>query len=304
MPKLLVSFFSALIVLSFSCLVTINAQEANSETAAEMSYFEVSAPSLKSYESIKVGVYLPADYHSMKNSVPVIYYLSGFGQDERSWEKMGIKDILDDLIARKLVLPMIVVSPGSKDTGWLNWYSGENNWEDFIKRDLVIAIDKKYRTIRTSCARGIAGNSMGGIGALAIGFKNRNIFGSISAHSAAIHPDDPAKLPGWAKNWDGWNGRMGKPIDANYWKYNNPISIAEMFSNSNRTKKTIYFDVGKKDHLGFAKTNQLLSARLKELRIPHEFNLRPGGHGSKFVKDNARFALEFHGRVFANRGCR
>lgn len=292
-----------LLMVAFSSITMAKVDDKKPQSKSKIEYFEIDSPSLKSFEKVKVGVYLPTEYNSIRKRFPVIYYLPGFGQNETSWEKMGIKTILDGLIEKKSVPPTIVVSIGSKDTGWLNWYSGKYKWEDFLKKDLIQAIDKKYRTVRNACGRGISGNSMGGIGALTIGFKNRDIFGSISAHSAAIHPENPKELPDWAKNWDGWNERMGKPIDVNFWRQTNPISLAEMFGNSNRSNEAIYFDVGNKDQLGFAKTNILLSERLKELEIPHEFHLREGKHGSQFVKDNAQFALEFHAKEFA-RQCR
>ena len=291
------TFYSLAILITFS-FVTSDRVVANDNSESQIVYEEVDAPSLKALDKVRLGVYLPPNYSEMKSPLPVIYYLSGFGQNEKSWDEMGIKGILDNLIVQEKVPPMIVVSPGSENTGWLNWYNGEYDWEDFLRKDLVKLIDKKYNTVQNSCGRGISGNSMGGIGALAIGFKNRQVFGSISSHSGAIHPTEPSMMPGWAKNWDGWNTRMGKPIDVYFWRQNNPISIAEMFSNFNQDENSIYFDVGEKDQLGFAKTNAMLSNKLKELKIPHEFFIRPGKHGSQFVKDNARFALEFHAKKF------
>ncbi|NNF01024.1 MAG: hypothetical protein HKN25_18550 [Pyrinomonadaceae bacterium] len=298
MPINLRSLTTKVLLLFTAIILSVNVSQAQTNSKSKLTYIDIDSPSLISKQKVKAGVYLPAGYDQKARRFPVIYYFAGFGQDETGWEKMGVKDILDDLIARKIVSPMIVISPGSNDTGWVNWYNGEYQWEDFIKRDLVRAVDQRYRTINESCARAIAGNSMGGSGALVIGFKNRNIFGSISSHSAAVQPEDPSKLPGWAKNWEGWIPRNGKPIDVYFWKANNSLALAEMFNNSNRDNKLIYFDVGEKDHLGFAKTNAALSKRLKDLEIEHEFHLRAGGHGSKFVKDNAHYSLKFHSNAF------
>ena len=53
------------------------------------------------------------------------------------------------------------------------------NWEKFIAEDLVAYIDGKYRTLPTRMSRGLAGHSMGGYGALKIGMKRPDVFGSL-----------------------------------------------------------------------------------------------------------------------------
>lgn len=291
-------FILASFIFSLIFLTGIHAQNNKEESKSRMDYFEVEAPSLKSFEKVKVGVYLPNEYDSAKKSFPVVYFLHGFNQDETSWEKMGIKEILDNLIVEKKLLPMIVVAPFDNKKGWSNWFDGSYKGEDFLIKDLIKAIDEKYRTISKPCRRGISGNSAGGTAALRLGFEYPNLFSSIASHSAGIQPENPNELPNWAKNWEGWEPRVGKPINVAYWKKINPLYLAGNLPKEQLENQLIYFDVGEKDHLGFAKTNALLSEILKKRDVKHSFFLREGGHGSKFVKDNAKYALEFHGRAF------
>lgn len=292
MPRVL------LVLLAVLLRTTVLAQDATKVSGSKIEYFELDSPAVVSSPSVRVGVYLPAEYRT-GNRFPVVYYLGGFGEDEKAWQKLGIDSILDDLIAKKKVEPIIVVTADSRDTGWLNWIDGTHQWEEFIVKDLVLAIDKKYSTAPEPCRRGISGNSMGGLAALKIGFSRPDIFGSVSAHSAALHPVDPAKMPGWAKGWDGWKDRMGDPIDQDFWKTQNPLHLAATLPSEKLSRQRIYFDVGDKDHLGFNATNILLDKALTDRGIPHSFHLRPGGHGSSFVKEYARFAIEFHGRAFS-----
>lgn len=296
------TIFSRIVFVVILGVTTIGGQSAVAQSkvkcASTMSYIEIDSPSLELVEKIDVGVYLPANYETIKDRLPVVYFLHGVNQNETSWEKMGIKDILDDLIDREIVLPMIVVAPGSKEANWVNWISGKNQWENFITIDLVKAIDKKYRTAQMPSMRGISGASAGGIGALILGFTYFETFGSITSHSAAVQPENPAELPDWAKDWEGWEERVGKPIDVEFWKKQNVLYLARTLKKEQLEKQAIYFDVGEKDHLGFAEPNVLLSEILSKRGIPHTFVLRSGGHGSKFVKDNAHFALKFHSQVF------
>jgi pimeloyl-ACP methyl ester carboxylesterase len=57
------------------------------------------------------------------------------------------------------------------------------NWEDFVVRNLVDHIDGSYRTDNRPARRALVGHSMGGFGALAIGFKHPGVFGLIYAVS-------------------------------------------------------------------------------------------------------------------------
>lgn len=287
-------FISLLIASGF---VANGAQGYHEESS--MVYFEIESPSLKSMNRVPIGVYLPPGYMANRNHYPVVYFLCGFGQDEKSWESIGIREILDGLIEAKTVPPMIFVTAGSEDTGWVNWINGEYDWEKFIVKDLVGVIDKRYRTLSTSSMRAVSGTSAGGHGALVLAFKYPGVFGSVSSHSAAIHPEDPENLPDWAKNWEGWKDSVGDPINVEFWKSRNPVHLARNLEKNWPGQRSIYFDVGDKDHLGFASTNVVLSKALKDRGISHTFVLRKGGHGSKFVRANARFAIRFHGMYFS-----
>src|SRR5262249_43243038 len=72
------------------------------------------------YESKTVGVkrkaqvYTPPGY-SKEKKYPVLYLLHGIGGDEREWTRGGVANvIMDNLIADKKVVPMIVVLPNGR----------------------------------------------------------------------------------------------------------------------------------------------------------------------------------------------
>ena len=73
---------------------------------------------------------------------------------------------------------------------WVVWRDA-GDWERFISEDLVAYIDGHYRTLAKRISRGLAGHSMGGYGALRIAFGNPELFGSVSAHSAALMRQPP-----------------------------------------------------------------------------------------------------------------
>jgi S-formylglutathione hydrolase FrmB len=58
------------------------------------------------------------------------------------------------------------------------------DWERFVAEDLVAFIDSHYRTLAKPISRGLAGQFMGGYGALRIGMKRPDVFSSLYIMSA------------------------------------------------------------------------------------------------------------------------
>ena len=85
--------------------------------------------------------------------------------------RMGVVE--DELVALHRARPMILVMPfGSTgsftDKEWANGVRQHEAWETFLARDVVRAVDARYRTIRGGRGRALAGLSEGGYAALNI----------------------------------------------------------------------------------------------------------------------------------------
>ncbi|HKY98255.1 MAG TPA: alpha/beta fold hydrolase [Gemmatimonadaceae bacterium] len=140
----------------------------------------------------EVTVYLPPSYSKNRaKRYPVVYLLHGFAADHRAfmagvYTNMNTRLSMDSLIREGLVREMIVVTPNARNAFDGSFYRNSvttGNWEDFVYRDLVSFIDKRYRTIRNRSGRGIAGHSMGGYGALWVGMRHPETFSAIYALS-------------------------------------------------------------------------------------------------------------------------
>lgn len=141
-----------------------------------------------------VLVYLPPNYDKQTEvRYPVVYLLHGFsGPANKTWIieneglRMNIGTMMDKLIAAQKVRPMILVMPDGSNKFGGSFYTNSittGNWEDFMTRDLVSFIDKKYRTMPNAESRGIVGHSMGGYGAIKLAMKNPNIYSAVYATS-------------------------------------------------------------------------------------------------------------------------
>ena len=137
-------------------------------------------------------VYLPPGYSKNKSRrYPVVYLLHGFAADHRAFMKgayqnLNVRISMDSLIRAGLVSDMIVVTPNARNFFDGSFYANSpvsGRWEDFIVRDLVGYIDRRYRTVARRSGRGVAGHSMGGYGALRIAMDHPDKFSAVYALS-------------------------------------------------------------------------------------------------------------------------
>jgi enterochelin esterase-like enzyme len=215
---------------------------------------------------IATYVYLPPGYQTHPSArYPVFYFLHGLHSPAFTFlTVLGGAVDEDVLVAQQRVKPMIFVIPGgpwSLDTEWANGgHTGD--WETFVARDLVWAIDARFRTIRASGARVLGGLSEGGYGALNIGLHHPSTFGVIESWSGYTVADVTA-------------GVFGK--DQARLAYNSPLStVASVASILRRRHVFIWFYVGTEDP--FLRQNQSFANELTLLRIRHELLSTEAGH--------------------------
>ncbi|MBA2493181.1 MAG: esterase [Acidobacteria bacterium] len=154
-----------------------------------------------------VLIYLPPNYdRQTKVRYSVVYLLHGFTGRiaNKTWIieneglRMHIGATMNKLIAAGKISPMIVVMPDGSNKFGGSFYTNSittGNWEDFITRDLVGYIDKKYRTLPKAASRGIAGHSMGGYGAIKLAMKHPDIYGAVYGTSTCCLDYYPSRMP-------------------------------------------------------------------------------------------------------------
>jgi enterochelin esterase-like enzyme len=137
-----------------------------------------SSPALGSEGSLLV--YLPPGYASTTRRYPVLYLLHGQNGHATAFLEIGVQRSLDRLIARKAIPPMIAVMIQDR--------SGLENWRDLGSRrsasyvvEVSELVDRMLPTIGTRAGRAIAGNSMGGYGAMHIALANPERFSVVES---------------------------------------------------------------------------------------------------------------------------
>lgn len=137
----------------------------------------------------KLVVYLPAGYNSEAAHYPVVYFLPNPLESSfrAFFDDRGAQSVLDRAIAAGTIRKFILVDVDMSTRLGCSWYvnsSVTGNWEDFMVQELVPYIDANFRTIPKRDSRGIAGDFMGGYGAIRFGMKYPQVFGAVYA----LHP--------------------------------------------------------------------------------------------------------------------
>jgi enterochelin esterase-like enzyme len=131
-------------------------------------------------------IYTPPGYDAdSRTRYPVLYILHGGGEDERGWATQGKTDlILDNLIAAKKAVPMLVVMP---DGNALRPGFGEDFLKAFdaeLTRCVIPFVESHYRARTGAASRGLAGLSMGGLQTLYTGLAHTDLFSALGVFSS------------------------------------------------------------------------------------------------------------------------
>jgi len=137
----------------------------------------------------RMHVYTPPGYESGQGTFPVFYLLHGASDSDHSWSSVGRAGfILDNLIAEKKAVPMIVVMPAGH-TGPFSWGRSRLPLDEFTNEfmaDIKPYIEKNYRVYIDRGHRAMAGLSMGGGQTLNIGIPHLDQFGYLGVFSSGI----------------------------------------------------------------------------------------------------------------------
>lgn len=253
-------------------------------------------------EPIRYCVLLPASYDSAKNQrYPILYFLHGLGESEKSLFDTGGWTLIDDLQEELKIGEFLIVAPEGKSSFYINSANGKFRYSDFFLHEFMPYIESNYRVRRERAYRGITGVSMGGYGALRFAFAYPQFFGSVSAQSAALMTESPGELNGAGRSGLPLGGVIasvfGDPINLAHWRQNDPLALAKKNEAALR-EQAIYFNCGTSDQYNFEIGAKALDRQLTSEHIHHEFHLYPGDHSLDYFMDHIGETLEFHSTMF------
>ena len=200
-------------------------------------------------------MYTPPGYDENFNTkFPVLYLMHGGGEDQRGWATQGKTDlILDNLIASKKAVPMIVIMVDGNFP--LNGFGEESLrvFEKELKQSIIPFVEKNYRVKTEAQYRALAGLSMGGIQTLYTGVRNTDMFSYLGVFSS------------------GWFATAKDLTDPQYEYWNNNADKI------NRNLKSFWISQGGKEDIAWQNC-KIMRSRLDEMKINYTYSEYPGGH--------------------------
>lgn len=123
---------------------------------------------------------------------PVLYLLHGAGDTYRSWADRT------DLVTWAPKLPVAIVLPdaghGATATWYSDWATGAYQEESYLTSVLPSFVGRHFRVLARR--RAVAGNSMGGFGALSLAARHPGMFEAAASFSGAVDTLYDAPLSG------------------------------------------------------------------------------------------------------------
>jgi len=199
-----------------------------------------------------VYVYTPPGYAKDRGKqYPVLYLLHGRNGTAGDWTSAGaVNFILDNLIAEKRAVPMIVVMPWGHPLAY-EAPSDKNTeaMENYLLKDVMPATEAKYRVRANRQSRALIGLSMGGAQTFYIGMRHLDLFSQLATFSAGSPPGEME--------------RMTAPL-------------LEKPDVLNKQLKLLWIGCARSDSL-FPR-NEAFAKKLDELKIKHTFHPTEGFH--------------------------
>jgi putative tributyrin esterase len=220
---------------------------------------------------VEYRIYLPRNYEQGSQSFPVLYLLHGFYGNFTDWDKQShLRKFAENL-------DFIIVMPDGDNSWYVNSMSdSRNSYEDFIVKDLIGEVDGHYRTVASRKSRAIAGDSMGGYGALNLALRHPELFAFAGSLSGALNaPSDLGpRQPAFQASLTAAFGEQGSAA-------RNDNDVFTLLKRADISRLPyIYVACGESDV--FVDLNRQFAALLEEWHARYEAHFTPGGHDWKY----------------------
>jgi S-formylglutathione hydrolase FrmB len=210
----------------------------------------------------------------------VYYLLHGLSDDHTTWSR---RSCIERYV---LGYPLMVVMPN----GGRNWYTNGvdgDAYEDDLIGQVMGLVDKTFPVRANRKGRAIGGISMGGFGAVKLGLKHHDLFGSADSQSGVLALlRDPLESRELAREFTRIFGP--DPQDGPEDPFHLAVAIPR------RKRPALRFVCGDEDP--FVGQNRSFHEHLVALDFEHEYEEHTGTHDWAFWDRHLRSAIDFHRR--------
>ena len=210
-------------------------------------------------------VYTPPCYtEQIGQSYPVLYLIHGQSFSEDQWDRLGVDEMADALVASGDLPPFIIVMPFDRSSQ----QPSIDLFGQAVLDELIPWIDDNYRTIPQRESRAVGGLSRGASWAFHLALLNPDLFGSVGGHSPPVFVEDAPF--------------MRQRLD------NIPADLMPR----------IWLDIGERDQQVILESAKWFAAILDELNIPHEWHLFTGNHDEAYWSSHLEMYLQWYAQLW------
>ena len=241
------------------------------------------------HRDVPIMAYLPVDDLRGKpvrtKPFQTLYLLHGLEYDCQGWV------VNTRIVRRAREKGIALIMPSGENSFYIDHEDSCNHFGEYVGKELVDITRGMFHLSHNRTDTFIGGFSMGGFGALRIGLKSPETFGSIAAVSAAIHifETDPVVTK---YHEDQWFGIRSEAIRSD----KNPRVSAERIAagreqNPALSAPSIYMTCGKQDTL--LKANEKFSSFLKSRGFDVTYEEFDGIHCWDYVDERIPGILDW-----------
>ena len=292
-----------------------------------------------------ITIYLPPSYQrDWARRYPVLYLLHGVTSAPIEWldgtyQGFDLRLAMDSLAGAGRAEYLVVMPFADNSLGGSFYVNSAafGGWDDFIVKELVRFVDARFRTRTDAKSRGLAGQSMGGFGALYLVGRHPGTFG----HVYAMSPCCLGFVGEFAQESELWTTspmparlraiaaafapqRRGRaaieaPLPftrdslhhlrevagvARAWRAHLPLERLKADQRPYRRLCSIALEFGSQDQIASVRLGTpAFATELRQTGIPHILDEFEGGHTDHTRERFERALLPFFAGAFAARDC-
>ncbi len=214
---------------------------------------------------IQYRVLLPASLAAGRK-YPVVYLLHGGGGNFRDWSNYS--DVA------KVAERIILVMPEGHSSYYTNAVDRpRDRYEDYITKDLISDVEKRFPALTDRSNRAIVGVSMGGFGAIKLALVHPELYAFAGGLSPALDvPSRPFSIKR-LEQWRRFRAIFG-PWQGQVQRANDPFLLAKS-ADPNRVPY-IFLACGEQE--GLLAANNQFAALLKQRGFQFEYHTTRGNH--------------------------